>query len=188
MINFYKNREALYKDFIPAMCGVEVGVQAGLNAQALLDAGALELGLIDPWKHFDEGDYTADPANISQRDQDFIFGQVLEKFRAYTESSRVHIHRMTSLQAAPLFGEGSLDFCLLDGDHSYAAVYADLLAWEHTLSEKGVYLLHDFVTSPESERMKFGVFDASIRFMEERRWKPLALSCEGWNTLVLTRK
>lgn len=187
-ITFYRSREELYKAYIPAMVGVEIGVQEGRNARSLLDAGALELGLIDPWKHFDEGEYTKDPANIPQRDMDWLFGAVLEKFKAETQSGRVHIHRLASLQAAPLFGEGSLDFAMIDGDHSYAAVYADLLAWENAISEKGIFLLHDHCHNSKTEAMGFDVPGALARFMDERKWRYVAHTLDEWPTVVVQRR
>jgi hypothetical protein len=187
-MKFYKRREDLYNDFCPGQIGAEVGVQKGDNAKSLLDAGTLELSLIDSWKHVTEGDYTRDPANIPQRDQDWLFGAVLERFKAETQSGRVSIHRLPSLQAAPLFGDNSLDYCLIDSDHTYSAVLADLKAWEHAVNETGVFMLHDFDTSPKSLEMGFAVFDAVLEFCEDRRWKPIALSMENWNTIALQRR
>lgn len=188
-MRFYKNRESLYLDFLPGMVAVEVGVQRGLNAANMLKARPIELHLVDDWHHRNEGDYTKDPANLrSQADQDFLFGEVLEKFRAETQAGLVHIHRLPSITAAQLFGEGSVDVALIDAEHTYEAVYADLLAWEPTISERGVIMLHDFVTTPQAEAMGFGVFDAATQFMDDRKWKPIALSKEGWDTLVITRR
>jgi hypothetical protein len=187
-MKFYKSREEMYKRFCIGRIGAEVGVQKGDNAKSLLDAGTLELALIDSWKHVADDDYARDPANIPQRDHDWLFGVVLERFQAETDAGRVRIHRLTSLEAAPLYGDWSLDFLFLDAMHTYEAVWADLCAWEHAINETGVILIHDFVCTPEAERMGFGVFEATIRFMEEKKWKPVGLSKEGWDTLAITRK
>lgn len=187
-IKFFKNRESMYCDFCPGQIGAEIGVQKGDNASSLLDAGALELALIDPWKYLNEGDYTADPANICQRDQDFIFGQVLERFRTQTESGRVHIHRITSLQAAPLFGDDSLDFAYIDSSHLYEDVYADLKAWSAAISETGCLLGHDFTDREEAVNMKFGVTTAVLDFCSDQKWKIVALTTCGWPSYALTRK
>jgi hypothetical protein len=188
-MRFYKSREEMYTDFIPAMCCAEIGVQKGENAASLLAAGAMELHLIDAWQYYAEGEYTKDPANLrSQADQDWLFGHVLERFKEHTQTGRVHIHRLPSVTAAQLFGEASLDVAYIDAGHDYASVYADLLAWEPVINERGVMMLHDWTGQPKAREMGFGVMDAGIRFMEERKWKLVAMGMDEWPTIAIQRR
>lgn len=187
-MKFYPTREAMYPEFVAGMTCVEVGVQKGLNAQSLLDAGALELFLVDPWKHFSDDDYLLDPANYDQSTQDHLYGLVLERFRHYILDGCVKIHRLPSLIAAGLFDQSSVDVLYLDANHTYEAVYADLMAWEPVIKPAGHIMLHDFVTTPEANAMQFGVFDAAVDFMRHQKWKPVAMSKEGWDTLAITRQ
>lgn len=187
-MKFYSDRNAIYRDYMPTAVVAEVGVQKGINARVILDKGAMELHLIDTWKHFDEGDYTLDPANYDNATQNHLFGEVLEAFRAETQTGRVHIHRMSSIEAARLFGDNSLDAVYLDAAHDYASVYADLLAWEHAVNETGVIMSHDFCLTEAAKRMGFNVVGAVEDFCENRKWKVVAMSCEDWPSVVLKRK
>lgn len=187
-ISFYKNREALYRDFCPAMTGVEVGVQEGHNAKALLDAGTLELHCVDSWMHIKEGDYAFDIANHDQATQDHFFGAVLKRFQHEIEAGRVFVHRLPSLQAAPLFGAGSMDYVYIDSSHLYEDVYADLKAWSNAVNETGRLLGHDFTDREEAVRMKFGVTSAVLDFCSDEKWKIVALTTCGWPSYALTRK
>jgi predicted O-methyltransferase YrrM len=49
-----------------------------------------------------------------------------------------------SVSAAALFAPASLDFVFIDGDHSRAAVLADIAAWLPTLRPGGLLAGHDY--------------------------------------------
>lgn len=51
--------------------------------------------------------------------------------------------RMPSVEAAHHFTPGSVDFCFIDGDHSYAGCQADIQAWLPKLKPGGVMAGHD---------------------------------------------
>lgn len=187
-MRFYPTREKMYPDFVAGATCVEVGVQKGDNAQSLLDAGALDLYLVDTWKHYVDDVYALDPANHNQSTQDHFYGLVLERFVHHVVEGQVRIHRLSSAVAAGLFGEATVDVLYLDANHTYEAVYADLVAWEPAIQPRGYIMMHDFVNTPEARGMKFGVFEAAQKFMRDHKWKPVALSKEGWDTLVITRQ
>lgn len=46
--------------------------------------------------------------------------------------------RMTSLEAANQYEDNSIDFIMIDGEHSYEAVKADILAWLPKMKNGGV--------------------------------------------------
>lgn len=52
--------------------------------------------------------------------------------------------QMTSLAAASQFTDSSLDFCFIDGDHSYAAVRDDIAAWRPKMKPAGMLAGHDY--------------------------------------------
>lgn len=187
-VRFYKSREELYPQYCQHLVGAEIGVQEGFNARALLNAGALELHLIDQWLHIKDGDYTSDVANHDQATQDHFFGTVLRKFHAEIDAGRVFVHRLPSLQAAPLFGIGSLDWAYIDSSHLYDDVYADLKAWSSAINETGHLMGHDFTDREEAVRMKFGVTTAVLDFCSDHKWKMVALTTDGWPSYVLARR
>jgi len=107
----------------------EVGVWKGdFSAQILSTVKPSELHLIDPWVFrptFPNRWYGGAKA-ASQSDMDAIHAGVMKRFHGRAE---VRIHRMRSLDAVAQFPDKSLDWVYIDGDHSYEAVKADLVAW-----------------------------------------------------------
>jgi predicted O-methyltransferase YrrM len=49
-----------------------------------------------------------------------------------------------SVEAAALFASSSLDFVFIDGDHSCAAVLADIAAWLPKIKPGGLLAGHDY--------------------------------------------
>lgn len=72
---------------------------------------------------------------------DAIHAGVLKRFQGRTE---VRIHRMRSLDAVAQFPDKSLDWVYIDGDHSYEAVKADLVAWLRKVKTGGVLVGDDY--------------------------------------------
>lgn len=52
--------------------------------------------------------------------------------------------RMTSLQAAQQFEDGTLDFVFIDASHDYENVKADIQAWYPKVKTGGVFAGHDY--------------------------------------------
>lgn len=57
---------------------------------------------------------------------------------------RINAMRMTSLEAARTYADASLDFVMLDGDHSYDAVRADIAAFLPKMKSGSVLSGDDF--------------------------------------------
>ena len=75
---------------------------------------------------------------------------------------------MTSLQAADLIDDASLDFVYIDGRHDYESVLADLESWWPKLRPGGIFAGHDYLNGrlPNGE---FGVRRAVDEFFADRR-------------------
>lgn len=77
---------------------------------------------------------------IARDDPALKDGQLYDRFREYTRpvAKYMNVLRMSSLEAADLFADGSVDFILIDGSHEYEDVLADLRAWYPKLKPDGV--------------------------------------------------
>lgn len=53
--------------------------------------------------------------------------------------------RMTSLMGATKFADGEIDFLMLDGDHNYGAIRADIDAWLPKMKKGGVISGDDYL-------------------------------------------
>lgn len=114
---------------------VEVGVALGRGiafmARTLIDAGRGDVALyaVDPWAGTARnGEQQANAGNPRHGDWS-LFLDTMQK-HASEELRRINIIRAPSVAAAKCFGDvGGVDLCILDGDHTKAAVLADLAAW-----------------------------------------------------------
>ncbi|UWQ81928.1 class I SAM-dependent methyltransferase (plasmid) [Leisingera sp. S132] len=126
--------------------GVEIGVHEGAFSERLLEvAQPKKLTLIDPWAY----DGTRSGAlyggkGMSQEMMDARHGRVLKRFAPQIARGRIEVLRMESQAALARFADGSLDFAYIDGDHSYAAVKADLEGWLVKLRPGGLLIADDY--------------------------------------------
>jgi hypothetical protein len=130
--------------------GMEIGVWKGEFSERIRKvARPRVLHLIDPWLVSSEADrsrnawYGAD--KISQAQMDAIHDQVVAKFAREIAANRVKIHRNASRQALATFPENSVDFVYVDGDHSYAAVVADLASALRVTRGGGLIVCDDYL-------------------------------------------
>jgi hypothetical protein len=124
--------------------GVEVGVDEGHFAACVLnDWKGKKLHLVDSWES------TAEPHNATtdrhQLEFDKLADKVRERFSWQIANGTVQVHRQPSIHAAASFGDGTLDWVYLDGDHSYQGVAADIRVWWPKLRDGGVLLGHDYL-------------------------------------------
>lgn len=124
----------------------EIGSWRGDFAAAILaHRRPRTLYLIDPWEHRSEQEYEGAwyGGNASgQADLDAVHDGVLARFAAEIDSGQIVVVRRRSLDAASAFGDASLDWVYIDGDHRYEAVKADLAAY-YPKVKPGGYLAGD---------------------------------------------
>jgi hypothetical protein len=79
-------------------------------------------------------------------DENVISGTLFQEF--LKNMLPVHMNyqavQLSSVQAAALYEDASLDFVFLDGDHSYAAVHKDICAWRPKVKQGGFLGGHDY--------------------------------------------
>eukprot|EP00747_Dinoflagellata_sp_TGD_P047312 gnl/TRDRNA2_/TRDRNA2_144931_c1_seq1.p1 gnl/TRDRNA2_/TRDRNA2_144931_c1~~gnl/TRDRNA2_/TRDRNA2_144931_c1_seq1.p1 ORF type:complete len:210 (+),score=32.46 gnl/TRDRNA2_/TRDRNA2_144931_c1_seq1:58-687(+) len=116
---------------------VEVGVNTGPFAEALLDAvpNLNWLG-VDPYDP--GGAYSG--GNLA--DNSFRYTKAVMRIMRF--GSRASIMRMFSSEAASWIQDGSLDLVWIDGDHTYDGAYADLVSFAPKMRPGGIIAGHDY--------------------------------------------
>jgi hypothetical protein len=142
---------------------VEVGSWLGRSAAymgvEIENSGKdIEFICIDPW--IDGGPDLRDTIYAKQ-----LGGQ--SPFELFTHNTATIAHRikplrMTSVQGATRFSDKSVDFIMLDGDHSYEAVKADIAAWRSKMKDGGTMSGDDF-TWPGVRQAVTETFGSSAR-------------------------
>lgn len=124
---------------------VEVGSWLGRSAalmgvEIINSRKKIEFVCVDPW--LDGGPDLKDTKYY--RD---LKHPVYETFLENTRPIRTVVTalRMVSLEAVKQFDDGSIDFLMLDGDHSYEAVRADIDAWLPKMRRTGVISGDDYL-------------------------------------------
>jgi hypothetical protein len=164
-MNTLPTRIDLIKRLPPGTVGAEIGVYRGDFSKEILTTPVRLLYLVDPWAK-QPGDVYFDPMN--DEDQEHNFQVTLSNVREGIESDRVQIIRDFSVNAArsPLIQP--LDWVFLDGNHQYAYVLEDLIAWSAKLKPTGVILGHDYI---DHEPLKFGIKKAVGDFCQSMGWR-----------------
>eukprot|EP00929_Paragymnodinium_shiwhaense_P106029 TRINITY_DN71114_c0_g1_i1.p1 TRINITY_DN71114_c0_g1~~TRINITY_DN71114_c0_g1_i1.p1 ORF type:complete len:422 (-),score=122.14 TRINITY_DN71114_c0_g1_i1:81-1346(-) len=128
----------------------EVGVEAANTSQRLLERnGLLSYVGVDPYVR-----------------NDGLFEDVQRRLRSFMEDGRFVLHRRTSLDAAELVPEASLDLVFLDARHDFAAVNDDITAWRPKVRPGGILSGHDFSWMFPTTAM--AVYQATFAQGEER--------------------
>jgi len=106
----------------------EIGVEAANTSQRLLQRNpTLSYIGVDPYMN-NHG----------------LYEDVLRRLAEFSNAGRFALHRNTSLEAATLVPNGSLDLVFLDARHDYEALTQDISAWRPKLRPGGILSGHDF--------------------------------------------
>lgn len=107
-----------FSKFVMAEIGSYVG-----DSTEIFSECALKVHCIDPWQNgYDENDpssYKFDMAVIEAQFDELV-----------SRKTNIIKHKMTSVDGADLFEDGSLDFVYIDGLHTYKGVIDDITAWK----------------------------------------------------------
>lgn len=125
------------------LVGAEVGVWHGETSEYLLRSlPHLHLHMVDRWHAYPP---SATPSSLKQARQT-AFDIARRRAIQATEfaAGRRTIHHKASVQAAVSFENGSLDFVVIDAEHGYESVVADITAWLPKLKPGGILFGHDY--------------------------------------------
>lgn len=153
--------------------GCEIGVAFGTGSQSVLENTDISrLYSIDPYKHFPDSVYP-DGMNLEQHTFDVLYLRAQKRLASYGDRSM--LLRMTSLDAAELFADNSLDFVYLDGNHTFEGLSADLQKWYDKVRSGGLLIGDDYghISHP-------GVKQAVNTFCAQRSLKVNVRSRTWW--------
>jgi predicted O-methyltransferase YrrM len=147
---------------------VEVGAWKGQSAAymavSIVNSGKnIKFDVVDTW--LGSAEHQTDDLVIT----DSLYNHFLENLKP-VEAYYTPV-RMTSLEAAALYADESLDFVLLDASHAYEDVKADIQAWLPKIKSGGILAGDDYQHEWQ------GVMDAVTEMIPE----PLIF---GWCTWV----
>lgn len=118
----------------------EIGVWRGRTSKEILEQChdiLSQYWAIDPWVQ-----YLQSPKRWASNEQWDEWYQNVCKLMCWFP--KLHVVRMTSLNAAKLFPEEYFDLVFIDGDHFYEAVLNDIEAWLPLVRKGGLLTGHDY--------------------------------------------
>jgi len=126
----------------------EIGVWRGHTVKRVLKSChsiISEYWAIDPWTIFLSGK----AKRYSEDDWEVLYQRICG---LRTFFPKLHVLRMTSLEAAKRFSDKYFDLVFIDANHSYESVLADIRAWLPLMRTGGLLTGHDYGNKPGVER------------------------------------
>lgn len=120
---------------------VEVGVDRGINAKDMLDAGVKRLYLIDQYKAFDAVSQNGF-VSFSQATMDEAKSVMLLNVAPFKD--RYQLFEMPSIEAAKYFEDETIDYIYIDAVHKYHEVKNDIANWFPKVRKGGILAGHDY--------------------------------------------
>lgn len=138
----------------------EIGCWRGRTTRALADNCPGIVYAIDTWKGAPGLERDLDYCIEHFQDEDWLINEFRENTKDIRLSKLVPI-RATSLQAATYFQDKFFDMIIIDADHEYENVKADLMAWLPKLIPGGLICGDDYNYPPVRQAVKevFGLTD-----------------------------
>jgi len=157
---------------------VEVGGFMGRSASfmgvEIANSGkAIRYDVVDTWQ--------GSPEHAAYADE--LSGSLYDVFLANTATVREYVRpvRATSVEAAALYADESVDAVFLDGDHATDAVVADCQAWWPKIKRGGTLAGHDrdWASVARGAKTCGQLFGVKVQPTSQRSWvmhKPLAVT------------
>jgi hypothetical protein len=126
---------------------IEIGVARGIFSKCLLTNTSIKkLNLIDPYENFSINEYTD---AMNSLDMEYELSQCKENLSEF--NSRIEFIRKRSSDAVGMFEDNSIDFCYIDGNHSYDATYDDIEKYYAKVKRGGILAGDDVYELAESK-------------------------------------
>lgn len=135
---------------------VEIGAWQGKStafmAQAIKDSKRqIRFDAVDTWEGSPDEKIHADKIYSLQLQGTTLYDRFLHNMRACGVLEYVNPVRQRSTEAAKLYPDKSIDFVFIDGQHTYAAVCADIDAWLPKVKPGGLLAGHDHKFPPVTQ-------------------------------------
>lgn len=147
--------------------GAEIGVECGLYSKVLLESCHAHLFSVDPWKA-----YKGYREHVSQEKLDGFYQKTKQYLSMY--SGRNTIVRKFSNEAAKDFGDGTLDFVYIDGNHEFRHVVNDIADWYPKLRKGGILAGHDYIRRKNADYL-MGVIPAVNGYCDAYNISPIII-------------
>lgn len=123
--------------------GVEIGVERGAYSKVLCEANPeAHVTGVDPLQAY--GGYRE---HVSQERLDGFYNEVMDKMKPHNYS----FIRKFSLDAVREFGDNSLDFVYINGNHDFQNTTNDIAEWSKKVRVGGIVAGHDFTRNKKKD-------------------------------------
>ena len=126
------------------LVGLEIGIARGMHADCLMkNLDIKRLYLVDPFEAYSEGDKVFSKEAVSEYKP-----AAVGRLRGYSDKL-VWIEKK-AMDAIDSIEDKSLNFCYIDGDHSYEEVRANLAGYYEKVKPGGLFAGHDYTEGSET--------------------------------------
>ena len=163
--------EWLFRDIVDAAPDpahfVEVGSWMGRSTCCMIglirkSGKRIRLDCIDTWKGSDYGSHPSKVADLEAEGKT-LFGEFVRNIQACGGNAICMPRICTSLRAAAIYADESLDCVFIDADHRDRAVEADCTMWWPNVVPGGMLCGHDWPATDEAPQgVKSGVLAAGL--------------------------
>ena len=153
------------------LIGVEIGVCLGYTSKALLEQipNIKRLYAVDNYPAFIDWN----GGDINEERQELMKQHAKELLTPFGD--RVIFSYESSTDFSDYFGEESLDFVFIDGDHSEEASYEDFWNYYPLVKKGGIFAGHDIVLPDVEKSLK--------RFLGDKFDKVIKVSNNAWYSI-----
>ena len=134
----------LLNDYPHENCA-EIGIWRGTFTLNLLRGlpNIKQYHCVDLWKHYEDHVETLNPkGKMAKSDMDQVYREFTQKAKHFKD--KIVIYRMTSVEAAKIIKDDSLDFLFIDANHAYEYAKEDIEIWTPKVKIGGIISGHDY--------------------------------------------